>query len=60
LPYQAAVSAQPNIGNLHRLVYVAIGIGLMVWGFFFAEPNGAQVLLPVLGAGTLIEGLVGW
>lgn len=54
------MSLQPNMGVLHRVFYVAIGVGLMVWGFFITEAGWAKVALPILGAGALIEGLVAY
>ena len=49
---------QPNMGALHRVFYVVIGVGLMAWGFFVTDKDWAQIALPVLGAGALVEGLV--
>jgi hypothetical protein len=54
------MSVQPNIGNAHRLFYVLIGVATMLTGFLYIEEGWLKVLLPVLGAGALIEGLVGW
>ncbi len=52
------MSLQPNMGVLHRLFYVSIGVGLMWWGFFVTDKGWAKLLLPILGAGALIEGLI--
>ncbi len=52
------MSLQPNMGLLHRMFYVACGVGLMAWGFFVTDKDWAKIALPVLGAVALIEGLV--
>ena len=52
------MSLQPNIGGLHRIVYVLVGVSMMAWGFFVTDAAWAKVALPVLGAGALIEGLI--
>lgn len=54
------MSVQPNIGTAHRLFYVLIGVATMLTGFLYIEEGWLKVLLPVLGAGAVIEGLVGW
>jgi hypothetical protein len=57
---RVAMSVQPNIGTAHRLFYVLIGVATMLTGFLYIEEGWLKVLLPVLGAGAVIEGLVGW
>ena len=52
------MSLQPNMGALHRLFYVAAGLGMMAWGFFLTNKDWAKIALPVLGAGALLEGLI--
>lgn len=54
------MSLQPNMGGIHRALYVVIGVGVMAWGFFVTETPWAKIVLPVLGAGALIEGLIGF
>ncbi|GEM_PF-5573284 len=54
------MSVQPNIGNAHRLFYVLMGMASMLAGFFYIDEGWLKVLLPVMGAGAVIEGLVGW
>lgn len=52
------MSLQPNIGGIHRALYVLVGAGMMAWGFSVADAPWAKVVLPILGAGALIEGLI--
>lgn len=55
-----AMAAQPNIGLLPRMIYVAAGIGLMLFGFHVAEADWLRVAMPIGGAILLIQGLIGW
>jgi hypothetical protein len=52
--------AQPNIGNLHRLLYIGGGLGLMAAGFFWIEQGWLRYAMPIGGAALLVEGLIGW
>ena len=54
------MSLQPNIGGIHRTLYVLIGVGTMAWGFSMTDAAWAKIALPILGAGALIEGLIGF
>ena len=52
--------AQPNIGAMHRLVYVAGGVVLLAWGFFFIDTGWLKWAMPLGGAGMIIEGTIGY
>ncbi len=54
------MAAQPNIGLLHRMIYVAAGIGLMMYGFQVDEADWLRVAMPIGGAILLIQGIIGW
>lgn len=54
------MSAQPNMGALHRMLYIFGGAGLMYGGFFVTETAWAKVALPILGALMLIEGFIAY
>lgn len=52
--------AQPNLSGLFRLVYIAVGLLFMAWGFFWTEKGWWHYLAPVLGGIVLVEGLIGY
>ncbi len=52
--------AQPNIGNLHRFLYLVCGVGLIAAGFFWVEAGWLRYGMPAGGAVLVIEGLIGW
>lgn len=54
------MDAQPNIGLLHRMIYVAGGIGLMLGGFHVAEAEWLRIAMPIGGAILLVQGIIGW
>lgn len=54
------MAAQPNIGLLHRMIYIAFGIGFLLYGFQLAEADWLRVAMPIGGAILLIQGIIGW
>lgn len=54
------MTAQPNIGLLHRLIYIALGVGFMWGGFQVVEAAWLRVAMPIGGAILLIQGIIGW
>lgn len=55
-----ALAAQPNIGLLHRMIYVAAGLALMWLGFTAVQTPWLRVAMPIGGAILLIQGFIGW
>ena len=51
---------QQNLGRVARAGYVLMGAGLLLWGFFGTGEHWAKVVLPILGALVLVEGLIGF
>jgi hypothetical protein len=54
------MAVEPNLAGGLRLLYVAVGIGLMAWGFFGAESDWLRIGIPILGAIVLFEGVIGF
>ena len=54
------MTLQPNLGAAARVAYGLAGAGMMAWGLFGVETLLLRVVLPVIGAITLIEGLIGF
>jgi len=54
------VPAQPNLGRIARIVYLAAGLLLMAWGLFYTESSLAHYGLPIAGAIVFIEGAIGY
>lgn len=54
------MAAQPNIGGMHRFVYVVAGLGLILGGFFGVETPWLRYAMPVGGAILVVQGIVGW
>ena len=50
----------PNIGKSMRMGYAAVGTVLMVAPFATGMDGWQRVLLPILGAGVVLTGGVGW
>ncbi|MBI3404306.1 MAG: DUF2892 domain-containing protein [Acidobacteria bacterium] len=51
-----ADTAQPNLGPMLRLVYVAVGVGIGGWGIVSAN----SIPLMVLGGAVIVCGLIAW
>ncbi|MGH9814927.1 MAG: YgaP family membrane protein [Candidatus Acidiferrales bacterium] len=54
------MAAQPNIGMLHRMIYVAAGLGLMWLGFTVVNTAWLRMAMPIGGAILVIQGFIGW
>ncbi len=54
------MALQPNLNGIPRFGYVAAGLGMMGWGFFFASPGLAHAAWPIAGALVLTAGLIGY
>jgi len=54
------MALQPNLGGIARVCYVLVGAGLAAWGLFGAETQWVRVVLPIVGAITLLEGVIGF
>ena len=54
------MALQPNLHGPLRFLYVVLGLGMMTWGFFFADAGFARYFWPILGAVVLTEGLIGF
>lgn len=50
----------PNISNPMRIGYVAVGAALIAIPFAAAWEGWIRMVFPVLGAVSVVEGLVGW
>ena len=51
---------EPNIGKPMRFAYVAVGLVLIAIPFVVAWEGWLRLAFPVLGAISIVEGLVGW
>ena len=51
---------EPNISKPMRMGYVAVGAVLIAIPFAAAWEGWIRLVFPVLGAITVVEGLVGW
>ncbi len=51
---------EPNISKPMRIVYVAVGAVLIAIPFAATWEGWIRLVFPVLGAITVVEGLVGW
>ena len=51
-----AETALSNLGPMLRLVYVAVGVGLVAWGI--ASLNSITVI--ALGGALIVFGLISW
>jgi hypothetical protein len=54
------MATQPNLHGALRFGYVVVGLAMMMWGFFFADPGFARFFWPIAGAVVLTEGLIGF
>ncbi len=54
------MAAQPNIGGMHRFVYVVAGIGLIWGGFFGVETPWLRYAMPIGGAILVVQGIIGF
>ncbi len=54
------MALQPNLHGIPRFGYVVVGLALIIWGFFFANPGFGHLFWPIAGAVVLIEGLIGF
>lgn len=52
--------AEPNLSAAARVLYVALGLSLMAWGFWGTDTAWVRLLLPLIGAVLLVEGLIGF
>ena len=59
-PVGAAMAAQPNLKGVPRFGYAVVGLAMMAWGFFFADPSFGRYAWPIVGAGVLIAGIIGF
>ena len=51
---------EPNISKPMRIGYVVVGAVLIAIPFVAAWEGWIRVVFPVLGAISVVEGLVGW
>ncbi len=54
------MALQPNLNGAPRFAYVVVGLVMMAWGFFFANPGFWHYAWPVIGASVLIAGIIGF
>ena len=54
------MALQPNLNGTPRFAYVVVGLAMMGWGFFFADPGFWHYAWPVVGASVLIAGIIGF
>lgn len=54
------MAAQPNVGGIARLLYVAAGAGLAGWGLWGADQGWTRVAWLLLGGTVLVLGLIGY
>ncbi|MDX1439878.1 MAG: hypothetical protein R3284_08255 [Rubricoccaceae bacterium] len=53
----------PNLGPRHRFLYVVLGVAMIAAPFMFsalAEHGWIQIVLPILGALSILTGATGW
>ena len=49
-----------NVSKPVRLLYIVAGLALVAVPFAFDLEGWVRVVVPILGAGTIAEGAVGW
>ena len=49
-----------NLSNMTRVFYVIIGAAIAAVPFAFDMEGWVRVVMPILGMGSIAEGLVGW
>lgn len=57
---EASVKIVPNIGTPMRISYVVAGAALIALPFVAGLEGWVRVVVPIVGAFALVEGLVGW
>ena len=54
------MAARTNLKGMPRFGYVAAGLAMMVWGFFYAQPGVWRYTWPIVGGALLIAGVIGY
>ena len=54
------MAAEPNIGAMHRTIYVLGGVATALWGVFGADADWARLLAMFAGGALVVEGLIGY
>ena len=54
------MGAQPNVAGMARLLYVAAGAALAIWGLWGADQGWTQWIWLVLGGVALVLGIIGY
>jgi DUF2892 family protein len=54
------MTAHTNLTGVPRFGYVVAGLVMMAGGFFYADPGFWRYFWPIVGAGVLIAGLIGY
>ena len=49
-----------NVSKPVRLLYIVAGLALVAVPFAFGLEGWVRIVVPILGAGTIAEGAVGW
>ena len=49
-----------NLSNTSRVLYVIAGVVIVAVPFAFDMEGWVRMVMPVLGVGTVAEGIVGW
>ncbi len=54
------MAAEPNVGGIARLAYLAAGAAFSCWGLWGADPGWTQLFWLLLGGVLLVLGLIGY
>ena len=54
------MAAQPNIAGMARLLYLAVGVGLVVWGLWGADPGWTKWTWLAVGGVICVLAAIGY
>ena len=49
-----------NLSNTSRVLYLIAGVAIAAVPFAFDVEGWVRVVMPILGVGSIAEGVVGW
>ncbi len=49
-----------NLSNMIRVFYVIVGLAIAAVPFAFDMEGWVRVVMPILGVGSIAEGVAGW